>query len=213
MPNITALDNLPTLLFGIVSVTSLILYLLEHRSNQELVKRIEDTGFKKTEEKTSSLLRRALDKAKKIIFRAQEESIVLTSESKSTLKRFESEYERQLSQELSRALDVFNKYLEELKKQSKQAHLLSEESIKTRSDEIFRQFESNLSIAMDSELAGVRAMIEDYKKQQLSLVEENIIAMLEKTLSLVVGKKISLGDQIDLVYEALDKAKAEKFIM
>ncbi len=43
--------------------------------------------------------------------------------------------------------------------------------------------------------------------------DENIIAMMEQTLSIVLAKKLSLKDQLDLVYEALEKAKVEKFVV
>lgn len=67
--------------------------------------------------------------------------------------------------------------------------------------------------SIELELKAARQLIETYKQQQLKVIDENVIAMLEKTLSLVLTKKISLQDQVELVYEALEKAKAEKFIV
>ena len=46
----------------------------------------------------------------------------------------------------------------------------------------------------------------------MTLLNNNIVAMLEKTLSLVISKKLTLKDQVDLVYEALEEAKIERFI-
>jgi hypothetical protein len=37
--------------------------------------------------------------------------------------------------------------------------------------------------------------------------------MLERNLSIVLSQKLSLKEHIDLVYEALEKAKAEKFVL
>jgi len=101
---------------------------------------------------------------------------------------------------------------------------LSASYTKEKANGILERFEKNLESfltqaeakstqSLESELAAVRQTIETYKKQQLSLVDENIVAMLEKTLGLVLAKKISLKDQLDLVYEALEKAKVEKFIL
>jgi hypothetical protein len=47
----------------------------------------------------------------------------------------------------------------------------------------------------------------------MNVIDENIMAMLEKTLSLVLAKNLDLKDQMDLVYESLEKAKAEKFVV
>ena len=43
----------------------------------------------------------------------------------------------------------------------------------------------------------------------MEVLDENIVAVLEKTLNVVVGKKLTLGDQTELVYEALEQAKKE----
>ena len=47
---------------------------------------------------------------------------------------------------------------------------------------------------------NARQLIETYKSSRLKLVDENIVAMLERTLSLVLVKKLSLKEQTDLVY-------------
>ncbi len=96
--------------------------------------------------------------------------------------------------------------------------------MKDRVNMLFEQFEQNLSSfltetqthsteAITLEIQAARNLIETYKKQQLTAVDENIIAMLERTLSLVLTKKLSLKEHTDLVYESLEKAKAEKFII
>jgi hypothetical protein len=61
-------------------------------------------------------------------------------------------------------------------------------------------------------IANMR-LIDTYKVQQMNVIDENIMAMLEKTLSLVLAKNLDLKDQMDLVYESLEKAKAEKFVV
>ena len=89
---------------------------------------------------------------------------------------------------------------------------------------VFERFEQNLSdfliqtqqkstYTIDLEMQAARNLIDTYKRQQLNLIDEHIIAVLERTLSLVLAKKLSLEDQVDLVNEALEKAKAEKFII
>lgn len=67
--------------------------------------------------------------------------------------------------------------------------------------------------AINLEITSARELIDSYKSQQLAIVDENVIAVLEQTLNLVLEKKLTLKDQIDLVYEALEKAKLEKFLV
>jgi uncharacterized protein involved in tolerance to divalent cations len=67
--------------------------------------------------------------------------------------------------------------------------------------------------SLELELKAARQMVETYKQQQFVLIDENIIAILERTLSLVLAKKLTLHDHVDLVYESLEKAKLEKFIV
>ena len=43
----------------------------------------------------------------------------------------------------------------------------------------------------------------------IKIVDENIIEILEKTLRIALGKKMSLADQSALIYKALEEAKKE----
>ncbi len=97
-----------------------------------------------------------------------------------------------------------------------------EEGMRTKVNELLFKFEENLSSflanseqksfeSVNLELKAARQLIESYKAQQLSLVDENIVSVLERTLDLVLKEKLSLRNQVDLVYESLEKAKVEKF--
>lgn len=118
----------------------------------------------------------------------------------------------------------FISYLNYLKTEADLAKNQSQETIRQDIGQIFVKFEEDLSSylvttqqqsfkSIELELKSARQLIDAYKQQQLKVIDENIIAMLEQTLSLVIAKKLSLKDQIDLVYEALEKAKSEKFIV
>ncbi len=73
--------------------------------------------------------------------------------------------------------------------------------------------ESQSLESISTELRSARDLIESYKSQQFALVDENIVAVLERTMALVLKQKLSLKDHMDLVYEALGKAKLEKFLV
>lgn len=98
-----------------------------------------------------------------------------------------------------------------------------EESMQIKVNELLFKFEQNLAgflssseqksfDAINLELRSARQLIESYKSQQLALLDENIVAVLERTLDLVLKEKLSLRNQLDLVYQSLERAKAEKLI-
>lgn len=100
----------------------------------------------------------------------------------------------------------------------------SEQSLRAKTAESLINFEQNISNflaesqekslqAINLEVKSARELIETYKQQQFSLIDENIVAVLERTLNLVLRKKLTLKDQVDLVFESLEKAKAEKFLV
>ena len=112
----------------------------------------------------------------------------------------------------------------DLQKRSAQFEQSSQSATQQRISELFERLEQKLSDfliqteqkttnSLELELKATRNLVEGYKAQQLKLIDENIIAMMEQTLNIVLGKKLSLKDQLDLIYEALEKAKIDKFVV
>lgn len=115
-------------------------------------------------------------------------------------------------------------FMQELKKKSEEAELISKTQREQRINDLFEKLETKLSdfliqteqkttTSIELELTSTRQLIETYKNAQLKLIDENILAMMEQTLNIVLGKKLTLKDQLDLIYEALEKAKIDKFIV
>lgn len=198
-------------------------------------KQIDTSDLEESSAKGHRLIYQALKKAQAILGMAELESIKVVADSRVSTRKMESSLEEQLSEIKSeleknlgsqtlKAQEAFITYLSDLKTRSEQSLLQNQEVIQQKTQGLFDLFEQNLSsfltqteqksvAAIELELKAARQLIDTYKAQQLSLVDENIIAMLETTLSLVLTKKLSLKDHVDLVYEALEKAKIEKFIV
>jgi uncharacterized membrane protein len=130
----------------------------------------------------------------------------------------------QTNQKVALAEQNYEKFLQNLVDISQKTQLQSIEGAKIKVDKLFEDFEVKLAdfllqseqkmmLAVDLELRSARQLIDTYKVQQMNVIDENIMAMLEKTLSLVLAKNLDLKDQMDLVYESLEKAKAEKFVV
>lgn len=207
-----------------VAVISLVLYLGEYkrRKDQKPTNPFQELNI--NEQKSFSILHRAMKRAQSIIGNAELEGIKVEAEDKIAFKNAQIELQKEMSLQMNKAYSEYVKFLEGLKEQNTQIQATNQEIIKQRVDSIFDRFEQNLGTFLTSteqksvqsielELRSARQLIETYKTQQMAIIDENIISILERTLTLVLAKKIPLKDQVDLIYEALNKAKIEKFIV
>lgn len=128
------------------------------------------------------------------------------------------------NQKITTAEQNYEQFLQNLNLVSQKTQIQSIEGAKVKVDKLFEDFEVKLAdfllqseqkmmLAVDLELRSARQLIDTYKVQQMNVIDENIMAMLEKTLSLVLAKNLDLKDQMDFVYQSLEKAKAEKFVV
>lgn len=177
------------------------------------------TNISPEQQKGLDALQAAIKKSQDIIAQAEVSQIQSVTEANITTKRYEQNVEGQIQT----AQQQYLNFLKQLEVQATSAQNNSQGLLTQKINTLFEQFEQNLSNfltqtqqqsvqSIDLELKASRQLIETYKQQQLKLVDENIVAILERTLSIVLTKKLTLKDQVDLVYEALDKAKKENFI-
>lgn len=169
-------------------------------------------------------------KSQQLLHAAELAETEVIASSKYSSQKLESEFKHHLdslilnSEESVAACEAqLIKFIADLQKKSADFEESSRKTMENRINELFSSLEERLSdflviteqkttSSIELELKAARQLIDTYKQQQLKLIDENIIAMMEQTLSIVLAKKLSLKDQIDLVYESLEKAKIEKFI-
>lgn len=239
MPNLINIpDKLLTLIFGLTAILSSILFLKTYFEKRQSEEQVLD----EEKQKSYQLLRQALRKSQDLLSEAELESIKVSSDSKFYIDKYLKEVNNQLTehikktessltqmitvnqQAMAKAQQDFTAYLSELKTRSDQSEFMVQETSRKRISQLFDNFETRLSnflvqteqqsmTSIELELRSARQLIDIYKTQQLRIVDENVVAMLEKTLNIVLTKKLTLKDQMDLVYESLEKAKAEKFIV
>ncbi len=219
----------------------LVLYLKERGSGHENL-HIDLKDLDPGGQKNYQLLNEAIKKSQEMLSASESESLKMIANSKTNIQKLEEEHTKELegyikqfeesikntsaqvSQSINLASSQFNTFLQQLAEKSQQFEAANEQATTVRIEKMLDQLETKLSDflleseqkttgAIDLELQSTRQLIETYKQQQLKLIDENIISMMERTMALVIGKRLTLKDQLDLVYESLEKAKLEKFII
>ncbi len=189
--------------------------------------KVPGQNIEQAQQKSFQLLHRAIKKAEDIVQQTNRQQTNLVSEVISETAQSKQLFDAQLKSfldNLTASHQEYLKFLENLKAGAQKAQFDNLNIVKQTTSQLFLQFEQELSAflvqtreqstsAIELEIKAMRAMIEAYRQQQLKVIDENIVAMLERTLSMVLPKKLNLNDQVELIYESLEKAKAEKFII
>ena len=204
------------LVYIVLGLTCLILTLLYTREYN----RARGKGLDAAQTKSYQILSQAIKKAQVLMSASELEALKLSADS----KFYKDKLEQKFSQELTKSQTEYSSYIVYLKEQTDKSRNESLDTIRELVSKMFSEFEEKLTQflgetqknslqSIELELKATRQLIETYKSNQLKIIDENVISMLEKTLSLVLVKKLTLKDQIDLVYESLEQAKTEKFIV
>ncbi|MBI3486105.1 hypothetical protein HY025_04150 [Candidatus Daviesbacteria bacterium] len=230
---------MPEIILGALILIIAILFFREYYLRQKLLKHFDQEEAAR--QKSFELIHQAIERSQAILADAELDSIKIAAQNSLQTKKYEQDLEQKLASsiqetsgvlskeesgfrdKLQGSLQEFAKYLTDLKSKADLAQQSNQDLIKSQINQIFEKFEQNLAdflaqteqhsvSTIDTEIRATRQLINTYKEEQLRLIDENIIAILERTLSLVLAKKLTLKDQVDLVYEALEKAKIEKFI-
>ncbi len=222
--------DIPVLILSLGSIIVLYLYFREYKLRQK-VQREGAEFLDSIQEKSWETIHSSVTKSQDILSEAEMESLKVVTDSKFYTQKMEEEYKNKLSEIIKQTEGSINnshtqliEFMNNLQKEGMDIKVASEKLTQERINKLFDTMETRLSdfltqtsqrtsSSIELELKGSRALIETYKQEQLKLIDENILAMMEQTLALVLNKKLSLQDQLDLIYEALEKAKAEKFII
>ncbi|MFH0936716.1 MAG: hypothetical protein V1808_00260 [Candidatus Daviesbacteria bacterium] len=174
-------------------------------------------------EKDYDLIRQAIKKAQTILAKAELESIQTVADNRVLNRKLEEEYEEQITTRATEVEREFTQFLKDLQVRAEQSQLLLENTSRQKTEEVLQRFEKNLASflaacqqqgigSINAEVNTAKKLIEDYKKQRMATIDENIADIVEETTAKVLSKKLSLKDQTDLIYEALEQAKKDNLI-
>lgn len=221
------MQNLPLDTTALILILTLIFSILLYLREYNLRKKLEAEGDKflnEIKEKGWQSLNQSIKKSQAIISEAELTGIKETATMEMDFQKKFAQSLEQSKQTITAAQNQLLNFMQDLQKRSQEFEEASKASGEQRINALFDRVESRLAdflvateqkttSSIELELKSARELVEAYKNEQIKLIDENIIAMMEQTLSLVLGKKLSLKDQMDLVYEALEKAKIQKFVV
>lgn len=219
--------------FSFLSILLLLIVIIEHDSSSKKIgeEKTEENYLAKYRQQSQEILNHSVKQANKILTNAELRGIKAVAKGKFTGVLIEKEYEAHISsleeslkkrflESLVASEKAYNDFITTLER-SIEAH--ARESQKTLEDEAQRfisqsqnsvnglvtDVQNKVSIQVEKELVAAKAAIEEYRYRRMKIIDENIIEILEKTLRIALGKKMSLADQSALIYKALEEAKKE----
>lgn len=142
--------------------------------------------------KISQLLEVGLKVEKEILKESKKEMEILAEKTKEEISRLQ-----EISKETQKSL---------LKEGQEQANRLAQ----NLSYEISQIYQS-IKETLNEKIKRTEKEIEDYKKEKFKEIDQKIYQMLGETAKKTIGKTIDLSTHEELVIDALEKAKKEKF--
>ena len=135
----------------------------------------------------------------------------LLSYYQNVLKKIEGKTEKILAEQLSALGTAIKGDYEKNRQELKTATGKYLDETKIALAGLVQSAEKRVDEELTKEFKTTRAELENYKKNQIKKIEEEIAAIVEKTIYRTLGKGLALEDQVDLIYEALAEAKEEGF--
>jgi len=216
---------LTLIILTILIVVFLILQLKSNGQIQKLAYPIYDYTVKKAQRKAQKIIQDAKESAKVMLVDAELQSVKIISEGKVETKDIRESYRRKIdelakdvessfTQHARGAEKIYSDYSETFQKQFEEKTKSVEKNMKDLSDqftsvfsEIKEEGKLRISEQIDKEIKDIKEVVDAYKKSRLTLVDNQIVTLVEKTASIVLKKNMSLKDHADVIIKALSDAK------
>ncbi len=176
-------------------------------------------------------MRSTVAKANDIIADAQKKGVdILSKEEKvggdlsedyaKHLKAVEVAFKAQFEKSADNANKAYNDFIvqvghvvnERIDKNEQMLHDRAQDMIKQAQEALAKMAKDTqdaVAREVKSELDLSRREIDEYKQRRMRIIDERIITMLEDIIKVTLEKKLSLEEQSELVYRALEEAKKE----
>src|SRR3990167_7855776 len=181
--------------FGLLLILAIIVAILnlhDYFSRKKLNK-LEEELINKNLDKNFGFLHETIQQTQAKINQAADMEIKTLETSRENIERFEGEYKAKLEQTIKEAQEM----IVEGNKKTATEVVESFNFYKSSLEQFNKEIEQNMG----------------QLKNQIITSQGDFVGILEKTINLMLREKMRLKDQLDLVYQSLEKAKADKIIV
>lgn len=184
-----------------------------------------------TKTKSHSIIHRAIAEANRIMVNAELKGIRmlargkltgkdLTQQYRENLARIEVALREQFAQSATKAEASYQDFIKLIEATINEQISRNQKLIEEKADQMVRQSQTQVSrligdihakvkTQVDAEMQAAKNEIAQYKSSRIAVLDERIVDILEEILRVALAKKLSLADQSDLIYKALEQAKHE----
>ncbi len=206
------LDILPLILLLVVILLAIgqvvaVIY-MEWRQRDFLDRLGRAVGLTDEQKERFKFWRKTRAKSEAILGEAELEGVKIVADTKYATRELASVYHDQLRQAATQMEDEFKKFLADLRQRSETEAAGQGRVLAQAGEEAAVAFTKQL----EEKLAKTDAELEAYKKTAMDKIKANLGKLLEQIAGVVLGKRMSLADQEDLIIEAFEQAKSEKWI-
>lgn len=220
------MDTALTILAGAsfsVSLFAVVKLLLQQQATNTNTNKPTDEAVLKATAKADELVHRASQSARKIIVKAELEGIREIARDKIEASKLEAAFERELATLMATVLNKIEAIGTETNTKQQAYLARSQRLLDMRFTTFFDQAASSLLTTstnaqakleehVDKEIATAQAEIKAYKNARLKLLDEQFISLVEDAMRVVLEKKLTASDQMDLIYHSLAEAKKDGVI-
>src|SRR3989344_5617881 len=205
------------LILLIILIASVVVFFLYRKLNyqSQIIKDLRAEGERWRIAPSQQVIQDAYQKANQVMGEAEINALKTAAEKEMEIGLFQdklqSQFQAQLQQILTKEGALISQSLTTAQKKHDEFIVQLEKQNLDWQNNVENEMRGKIGTLLEPKSA--RQLIDSYKSQQMAIVDENIVAVLERTLNLVLKQKLTLKDQMDLVAEALEKAKLEKFLV
>lgn len=200
-------DLLSILLLAISFAQFILIFLLlektEKPANAAQIR--AEKVVEETQEKGRGIVYRAVKKAQEIISNAEIDSIKTAAAAKLRTTEFERDYEEKLAAAVEKSQREIEKIVQDSITKSMTGFDL-------KLAEVIAKIENDRLKEAGTKADITREEIEKYKKERFARLDNQIAKIVGDTVAKVMNKKLDINEQMNSIYEALERAKEENFV-
>ncbi|KKS95863.1 MAG: hypothetical protein UV73_C0013G0008 [Candidatus Gottesmanbacteria bacterium GW2011_GWA2_43_14] len=214
----------------LVALVAVVLYLIK-KENDNLNKGgiPNQKILKEALLKSDSIIGRAINKAQDIVSVAQSKRLNLVAAEKllstkivdsyrTDIEKLENEIQQKFEKNTLEADKVYKEFLASIENKITASLTANQKILDQKATEFIdtagkslteytQELESRIKNQIEGEMQKANGEIEEYKIHRRKVLDEKIVDILEEVLRLTIDKKLSLSDQSDFIYKALEEAK------